>query len=143
MRKILTFILASILLLTGCGKNKSMKKLTCSEIETNTNYTLKTTMVFYFENEKLKTATMTYNTTLGDDYIKLLNTFIESYEYGAEDINKKNGYHARVEHGSNNVSLIMDIDVSKISENDIESSYLNENYEELKKRYTDTGFTCN
>ncbi len=142
MKKMLTIcLLLTIVFLTGCEKNRLVCKYTEEDIK---DLKSETKYVFIFNEETVKSATMTTKVTLSGDYNS--DAFIKNYttmaSTSAADYNLTEGVTATVTNNKNVVTLKVAMDPTKMGEEDVGTYGLNLTKEDLKLELEHAGYTC-
>lgn len=141
MKKIYTLlIIISIILLTGCSKNK----LTCTVKEDGTNFEFESKYVFTFNGNNIKHAKMLATGKLLGDYNTedSIANYQSTANTAAENYNKVEGITATVNVNKNSVTLTVEIDPAKLSD-DAKTEYgVDLDKKDLQKQLEDLGYTC-
>lgn len=134
-------LVAVLATLTGCGKSE--KKLTCTNTTSNdSGFSTSEELVYKFKDNRVTTAKITQTIVAEDDYAKYIDDYKQSAETAVENYNKTKGISAKVDTGSNKVSVTIDLKASEMDDNEKTSYELDESYESMKDRKTEQGYTC-
>ena len=134
-------LVACVATLTGCSK--SNKKLTCTQVTDSGNgFYNNEEMVYKFKNNKITSAKITQTIVAENDYAKYIDDYKQNAEKAVNNYNETKGISAKVETGSNKVSVIVDLKPSDMDENEKTSYELDESYESMKAKRADQGYTC-
>lgn len=141
MKKILSIVIIVLaLFLTGCEKNR----LICNAEEKASNFEFSSKYVFVFNGEDIKLATMTSTGKLLED----LNTdssikdYKASAQSAADKYNETEGIKATVGATKNKVTLTVEINPSKLTD-ELKTEYgVNLNKDDLIKEMETLGYTC-
>ncbi len=143
--------LVVIFIITGCGAiGKKEKKLVCTTTQDEEGMNIEQVMSMTYKNDKLKYMTMEVNAKIKDssiqdnweEYKKMLDS--ESKTFDKEGISLK----VNVNDKNYEYKVILDIDVEKVSEEDLEEQGLSglkddtNSLEENKKSAEEDGATC-
>jgi len=142
MKKILSIsLLFVIIFLAGCEKNRlvcTYKNTEVKDAESKTKY------VFTFDEDTIKKVTMETEIVLSGDYNN--ESFISGYTKIATSLassyEKIDGVKAVVNSDKNIVTLRVEMDPSKMGDEDIETYGLNLTKELLKQELEGEGYTC-
>lgn len=140
MKKLSLIVLASLFLLTGCGKNR----LVCTYEESGAGFESKTTYTFTFTDEKVKKAMMKTTTTLLDDNNnkESIEAYKELAESSANDYNKEEGVSAKVSNNKNKITITIEIEAAKLSLEALNNYGLDYGKEDLTGELENMGYSC-
>ena len=131
--------LVSLVALTGCGDKKT---LTCTSNSSDNGFTNEITAVYEFDGNKMTKVTQTSSITAEGDFAKYIDDYKDSAQTTADGFHKLNGFSAKVEASNNKVSVVVEMNPKKMSTDDYESYSMGENYDSMKAKLTDQGYTC-
>ncbi len=135
------------LVLTGCGG----KTLTCTMEESESGMEMKAKTVYKFDSngENVKKANVEMSVKVDDEAKKTLETIGMSMEDLSSSFSEKfddykeAGIDVKTKTTDNSLSFKANIDVNKLTDEQLEDIDLNDiNYEEVKKDLEESGFTC-
>lgn len=127
--------------LTGCNSSKT-KTLTCTQSKSDNGFTNEEKLVYKLKNNKITTATMTTTIIAEGDYAQYIEDYKTGAKEAADSYNTLNGVSAKVEENGNKVSVVVDFDAEKMSEDDYTLYNMGESYESLNDKLTNAGYTC-
>ena len=140
MKKIAALFIIGSVLLTGCGKNRLVCKQTkeIDGIESTETYT------FVFQEEEVKTAALKNTIKLSGDYNtkEFIQQFKDSAQESADIYNETNGVTAKVSTRKNKITLNVEMQREKMSEEDQQYFELDLTKEELKENLEGNGYSC-
>lgn len=133
-------LLVTIVSLTACGD--SGKTLTCTQSKSDNGFTNEEKVVYKLKKNKVKSATLTTTIKAEGDYAQYIEDYKTNAKETADDFNKLDGVSAKVESKDNKVSVIIDLNPEKMSEDNYNLYNMGESYESLKDKYSKDGYTC-
>jgi len=134
-------LIGMILLLSGCGE----KKLTCTKDDSNTGESSSYKMVLTYKKDTLTKMHATDAITLSDEYKDQIDDMVSKYNSLYDDFNKIDGFKATVTGKDNVITITVDTDVTKLSDDDKSSLGVNvysTSYNDAKSNIEADGFTC-
>lgn len=134
--KVLVLVVMLCVFMTGCGD--SGKKLSCKGKEG----TADTEAIVKFKDDKVSKVTIKSSTEANSkEEAKAAKTILDT-TYGPQ-FETIDGVSYKSEVKSKKVTMILDIDISKTTD-DIKESYTTSasTYDEIKKEYEKKGYTC-
>lgn len=132
-------LMITLATLTGCG---SKKTLTCTQKTSDSGFTNDDKVVYTFEKDKVTSSKQTSSITVEGDYAQYIEDYKKSAQEAVDGYNKLDGISAKVEEGKNKISVIVEMTPSKMSESDFKLYSMGENYDSMKVKLTDQGYTC-
>lgn len=140
MKKILMSmaLIITLVSLTGCGSSKT---LTCTETSSDNGFSTEK-VVYEFKKDKIIKATETASITAEGDFAQYIDDYKKSAQTTVDGYNKVNGISAKVEADNNTVSVVAEIDPSKMSESEFSARSMGETYDSMKAKLTEKGYTC-
>lgn len=141
MKKLLCFIFC-ILCLTGCGE----KKLDCSIVEKNSNYSIVETIVFKFDENEIKKGTYSLKLDVVDDYKDYLNDFKSSIILEYTNLYNM-GVKRKISSKNNTLNFVLKYDATNYDKNQKQillnhSLYMIGNYDLVKIELEKDGYVC-
>lgn len=133
-------LVLAIVILTGCGSSK--KTLTCVQENSDNGFTNTDKIVYEFESDRVKKATQVASINAQGDYAQYLGNYKDSASQAVEGYNKLDGMSAKVEEEGSTVTLTVEMNPMEMSESDFTLYNMGENYESMKIKLTDQGYTC-
>ena len=139
--------LVAVVLLTGCGS----KKLTCSQSSDESGMKTEMKYTIGFKSDKPSTIKTETKMTATSDEVKESWSMMAGFmELGFADFKDKAGVKidSKNDEKKYTYTLTMDIDLNKISDDDLEGLDLSDianstsGYDDVKKDAEDAGFTC-
>lgn len=143
-------VLASVVLVTGCGAKETERKLVCTSTQDEEGMNIEQVISMTFKNDRINHMTMDVNTKITDDEVKENWTmFIESMDEQNKE-SDKDGVSLKVTKDNENYEykVTLDIDVENASEEALETQGFadlkddNSTLEDNKKSAEKDGFTC-
>ena len=110
--------------------------------EDNIPYIVPLNYGYEFDGNKMTKVTQTSSITAEGDFAKYIDDYKDSAQTTADGFNKLNGFSAKVEASNNKVSVVVEMNPKKMSTDDYESYSMGENYDSMKAKLTDQGYTC-
>ncbi len=150
MKKIgLLGVFVLCLLLSGCGE----KKLICSYSSSNSFYGSDDIIArFTFKKDgTIKDYSINEKMEYSDAYLSQTGTKVDdqyknAQQYCKNSIPENKNIECNVTKSGNSVRVVIDYKLSKMTEDDIASlnlaEYLTSKYDDIKKQYSEQGFTC-
>lgn len=135
-------LVLSLTALTGCNMGTTTKTLTCTQTTTNGGLTSEDYAKYTFKDNKITEATTKSTYKVEGDYAQYLDEYKKSAKDAVEAYNKLNGFSAKVDEGNDSVTVILEMDKSKMDESDITVYNMGESYESMKDKLTASGYTC-
>lgn len=132
-------LMITLATLTGCG---SKKTLTCTQTTSDSGFANSDKVVYKFEKDKVSSAKQTSSITVEGDYAQYIEDYKKSAQEAVDSYNKLDGISAKVETGTNKISVIVEMTPSKMSESDYTLYSMGENYDSMKAKLTEQGYTC-
>lgn len=132
-------LMITLATLTGCG---SKKTLTCTQKTSDSGFTNDDKVVYTFEKDKVTSSKQTSSITVEGDYAQYIEDYKKSAQEAVDGYNKLDGISAKVEEGKNKISVVVEMTPSKMSESDFKLYSMGENYDSMKVKLTDQGYTC-
>ncbi len=132
-------LMITLATLTGCG---SKKTLTCTQKTSDSGFTNDDKVVYTFEKDKVVSSKQTSSIIVEGDYVQYIDDYKKSAQTAVDEYNKLNGISAKVEEGKNKISVIVEMTPSKMSESDYTLYSMGENYDSMKAKLTEQGYTC-
>ena len=142
MKKLVLFLIV-LLVVTGCGKKgPKIHELNCIKTISDSISSVTYDNKYTYEDGTLKTAvtdTSLRFTTEGIENLEMFKTYAEATK---DEYNKKEGVEATLTINDNTINIVVNYDVSKMSDTEIENNnfklVLNDYREKLEK----DGYTC-
>lgn len=153
MKKIsmMFLVLATILLVTGCGTTKETKqKLVCTSTQAEEGLNIEQVISVEFKNDKLNHMTIDVNSKITDEDVKAnWSMFTESMDNDNKEI-EADGFSLKVTKDDQNYEykVTTDIDLEKANKDTLEKNGFgdlledNSTLEDNKKSAEKDGFTC-
>ncbi len=133
-------LVLTLVILTGCGDKKT---LTCTKSSSDNGFTNDIEAVYEFDGNKIKKSVQT-NSIVAEGAVA---DYIDEYKNSAQELvdeyNNKKGFTAKVESDNSKISVIVEMDPSKMDESEFNANRMGENYDSMKAVLTqEQGYTC-
>lgn len=137
------FFLATILILTGCGKKgPEIINLKCTKTISDSKSSVVYESKYTYEDKVLKSAetdtTLTF-TTEGVDNIETFKTYAEASK---DEYNKKAGVEAKLTTNDNSINILVKYDPTKMDKVEIENNSFDTSLNALREEKEKDGYTC-
>ena len=134
-------LLASILLLTGCGE----KKLTCTKTAESEGLKMNEEIILYYKEDKISGGSFTAELEVPEEYIEYIGDLKSEMEEEYEDI--KNIADLTIDSKDNKVKVNISYKTKGLTEDELDELYYGGlyaevNLEETKKEYEENEYTC-
>ena len=151
MKKLLLLIgaLFTVVIATGCGKNNT-RFLVCTGNKRGNNMSAQGEYRYTFKNDKL--STLIFVATFKDITVDDLDSVWDSFKAQFNEQNyptEEAGYKRTTKADDKNhvFTVTIDVDYDKINKEtmqkfNVDESYLNKSYDEVKKLATQENYTC-
>ena len=142
MKKTVLF-LATVLVLTGCGKKKQeIIELNCTKTISDSKSNVVYENKYTYEEGKLTSAetdtTLTF-TTEGADNLETFKTYAESSK---DEYNKKTGVEAKLTTNDTSINIIVKYNLDKMEKTEVENNGFNNDLNTLREAKEKEGYTC-
>ena len=141
MRYKYIFLLVVILLLGGCAKEK---ELVCKKVNNEIDSSTESNYIVRFKDEKASKIIIQEIVTLAPDYVSFIEPYVQSAKVAVNDYKKHAGFSAKSSNANGTVTLTVEADTSKMSDDDKKQYNVTLTYDEYKTELESSnyGYTC-
>lgn len=134
-------VAASLVLftMTGCGSSQT---LTCTKNSSDNGFTNKNEKVFSFKDDRITKLVETNSITAEGENSKYLEDYKKSSQTTIDGFKSVNGIEGTITEENNKLTLTIEYDASKMSEDSKDTYRLGENYDSTKVIMAEDGYTC-
>lgn len=132
-------LLCALTLATGCG---SKETLTCSKTVQSNGMTTVTEEKYTFENDRISNKTTNITLTIENDDTQSLEEYKKTSQNTIEAYKVVDGIDAKMDVQNNKITQEIKFTPSSMSEDNIASNGLGENYDSTIAIKTEEGYTC-
>lgn len=139
MKKIFNFVIASLFLvvISGCGQ----KKLICT-YEVTEDYGKSTLSLTIKYDKEPTNVNMTNKVLFNEDKSEFIDAYYSSMTSVWEEYKDKDGFTISNNKKDLEISNTLEIDMTKIKDEEKADFSLNGSIDEIKKIFVDSGYTC-
>jgi uncharacterized lipoprotein YehR (DUF1307 family) len=143
MKKRILFLIL-LLILVGCSKKKpKIVELSCTKSLSDSNSRVTYENKYKYEDDQLIGVKVNTTMEFTTDGISNLETFKTYAEASKDEYNKKEGTKATMSSNDTSINILVEYDILKMNEEEIENNKFNLSITDLKKKLEkDEGYTC-